>query len=67
MDDGILLQSVEGLEQSPFVANAGEIWESLQSEREEVSRDLLAEGPLCHSCLPERRRRRNQVSHDVSA
>lgn len=43
MDDGILLESVEGLGHSPFVANAGEMWWSLQGEREEVSRELLAE------------------------
>ena len=47
MDDGIFLQSVEGLGHSPFVADAGEIWESLQGEREGLSRELLAGGPLC--------------------
>jgi len=49
MEDGVLLESVEGLGHSPFVANAGEIWWSLQGEREEVSRELLAAGPLSHS------------------
>ena len=49
MDDGILLQSVEGLGHSPFIANAGEVWEVLQGEKEEVCRELLAEGPLFHS------------------
>lgn len=48
MDDGLLLESVEGLGHSQFVANAGEIWWSLQGEREEVSRELLAKGPLSH-------------------
>jgi RNA polymerase-binding transcription factor DksA len=47
MDDGILLQSVEGLGESPFVGTGGEIWELLQGEKEEVSQELLAEGPLC--------------------
>ena len=47
--DGILLQTVEGLGDSPFVGSGGEIWEWLQTEKEEVSRDLLAEGPLCQS------------------
>src|SRR5437764_857988 len=49
MDDGILLESVEGLGHSSFIANAGEIWWSLQGEREEVSRELLAKGRLSHS------------------
>jgi len=48
MMDGILLQTVEGLGDSPFVGTGGEIWEWLQAEKEEVSRDILAEGPLCH-------------------
>jgi DnaK suppressor protein len=47
MDDGILLQSVEGLGESPFVGTGGEIWELLQGEKEEVSQELLAEGLLC--------------------
>ncbi len=46
--DGILLQSVEGLAESPFVATGGEIWEWLQGEKEKVSREILAEGPLRH-------------------
>jgi RNA polymerase-binding transcription factor DksA len=49
MEDGILLATVEGLGHSPFVASAGEIWELLQGEKEEVCRDLLADGPLFHS------------------
>ena|SRR5437762_10329916 len=51
MDDGILLQSVEGLSDSPFVASGGEIWESLQGEKEEVCQQLLAEGPLLHEAV----------------
>lgn len=46
--DGILLESVEGLGDSPFFGNAGELWQLLQAEKEEVCRDLLAEGPLRH-------------------
>jgi RNA polymerase-binding transcription factor DksA len=46
MNDGILLQSVEGLGDSPFVASGGEIWATLQSEKEEICREILAEGPL---------------------
>ena len=45
----ILLESVEGLEHSPFVTEPGEVWERLQAEKEEVSRDLIAEGMLCAS------------------
>ena len=45
--DGILLQTVEGLGDS-FVLTGGEMWERLQAEKEEVSRDILAEGPLRH-------------------
>jgi RNA polymerase-binding transcription factor DksA len=44
--DGILLQSVEGLGHSPFAAEPAEIWERLQEEKEEVSRDLLAQGAI---------------------
>jgi len=43
----ILLESVEGLGDSSLVAGAGEIWESLQTEREEVGRNLLMEATLC--------------------
>ena len=39
--DGMLLQSVEGIGDSPFVGSGGEIWELLQAEKEEVSRDIL--------------------------
>jgi len=46
--DGLLLQTVEGLESNPLAYSAGEIWERLQAEKEEVSRDILAQGPLCH-------------------
>lgn len=49
MDDGLLLQSVEGLDNSPFIGAGGEIWNWLQGLKEEVSQELLAEGPLCQS------------------
>lgn len=45
--DAILLESVEGLGDSPFVASSNEIWESLQAERVSVSQELLSEGQLC--------------------
>jgi RNA polymerase-binding transcription factor DksA len=44
--DGMLLQSVEGIGETPFVGSGGEIWELLQAEKEEVSRDILAGWPL---------------------
>jgi len=44
--DGMLLQSVEGIGEMPLVGSGGEIWELLQAEKEEVSRDILAGGPL---------------------
>ena len=43
----ILLESIEGLGESSFVAGPGEIWESLQTEKEEVGRNLLMEAMLC--------------------
>ena len=50
--DGMLLQSVEGIGDSPFVGTSGEIWEVLQAEKEEVSRDLLAEEPVTNNDEP---------------
>lgn len=44
--DGVLLQTVEALGDSPFLAGAGEMWERLQAEKEEVEREILFEGPL---------------------
>ena len=48
MMDGMLLQTVEGLE-SPPICSGGEVWEWLQGEKEEVARELLAGGPLCQT------------------
>jgi RNA polymerase-binding transcription factor len=44
--DGVLLQSAEALGDSPFVGSAGEMWELLQAEKEEVEHDILFDGPL---------------------
>ena len=44
--DGMLLQTVEGLSDSPFLTTPGQTWELLQAEKEELARGLLAEGPL---------------------
>src|SRR5262245_26031967 len=43
--DGVLLQSAESLV-SPFVAGAGEMWEWLQAEKENVERDILLSGAV---------------------
>lgn len=44
--DGVLLQTVEALGDSPFIAGAGAMWERLQAEKEEVEREILFDGPL---------------------
>ena len=44
LGDGILLQSAEGLANSPLVGTGGGIWQELQAEKDEVCRDL------CLSC-----------------
>ena len=44
--DGVLLQTVEALGGSQFVAGAGEMWELIQAEKEEVEREILFDGPL---------------------
>ena len=50
MMDGMLLQTVEGLGE-PLVPTGCEIWEWLQSEKEEVTREMLSEGPLCDTAV----------------
>jgi DnaK suppressor protein len=49
MEDGLFLQTAEGLRDSSFIGTGGEIWNRLQDLKEEVSQDLLEEGPLCQS------------------
>lgn len=44
--DGMLLQTVEALRDSPFVSPMGQSWELLQAEKEEVSREILSEASL---------------------
>ena len=44
--DVMLLEGVAGPGNSPFGTSPGEVWESLQEEREEVNRELLSEGRL---------------------
>ena len=49
--DGLLLQTVEGLGEFPFVGSAGEMWELLQAEKERVAREILTDGPLSHDLI----------------
>ena len=44
--EGVLLQTVEGLGNCPFVSSAGETWELLQAEKESVAREIMSPGPL---------------------
>jgi|SRR5437867_5262253 len=47
----MLLESVEGLGESPLKANAGEIWGLLEGEKEILCKHLADHGPLCQ-CSP---------------
>jgi RNA polymerase-binding transcription factor DksA len=49
MTDWTLLASVEGLEQTAPSARFGALWETLQGEKEQVCRELLAAGSLLHA------------------
>jgi len=49
--EGLLLQSAEALGDGPFVAGAGEMWERIQAEKEEVERDILFDGPLLRDAV----------------
>ena len=49
MENAVLLRSEEPLSHSPFIGSGCEIWNWLQSLKEEVSLDLLREDPLCQS------------------
>lgn len=48
MSDFSLLESVEGLEGPPPSARAGALWELLQSEKEDVCREIAGAGSLVH-------------------
>jgi len=43
--EGVLLQTVEGLGESLF---PGELWELLQAEKESITHEIIADGPLRH-------------------
>lgn len=49
MQNAVLLPSSQPLDNSPFTGSGGATWNWLQDLKEEVSRDLLAEGPLCQN------------------
>lgn len=49
MQDALLLSRTQPPGNSVFVDSAGETWNWLQNLKEEVSCDLLGEGPLCQS------------------
>lgn len=48
MNDGNLLQSVEGLEASSSSARYGAMWELLQGEKEKVCGEISSAGSLIH-------------------
>lgn len=41
--EGLFLQSAEAFSDSAFVGAAGEVWELLQAEKEQVAREILAD------------------------
>ena len=49
MQNAVLSPSTQTPDSSLFMGNGGETWNWLQNLKEEVSRDLLGEGPLCRS------------------
>ena len=49
--EGLFLQSAESLGDSTFPGYAGEWWELLQTEKEDITRKMVAAGPLFHDHL----------------
>lgn len=49
--EGLLLLSMEGLGELPPAPTAGDIWESLEAEKECVAREFLSAGPPCQRDL----------------
>ncbi|HEU4710077.1 MAG TPA: TraR/DksA family transcriptional regulator [Pyrinomonadaceae bacterium] len=49
MQNAVLQPRKQSPGDSPFAASGGETWNRLQNLKEEVSGDLLGEGPLCRS------------------
>lgn len=48
MMEGVLLESLAGLGELPFPPVAGEWWELLQAEKEDIAREIISDGPLRH-------------------
>ncbi|HYX28032.1 MAG TPA: TraR/DksA family transcriptional regulator [Pyrinomonadaceae bacterium] len=46
--EGVLLESLEGLGESPLGAGTGEWWELLQAEKEDIAKEIISDGPLLH-------------------
>jgi len=51
--EGLLLESLEGLEGNPVVGASAETWEWLQSEKEAVAREILSAGRLSQTAVGE--------------
>ena len=49
MQHALLVPRTQSPGNSLFIGSGGETWNWLQNLKEEVSRDLLGEGPLCRS------------------
>ena len=47
--DGLLLQTIEGLGEPSPAPSPCDIWESLETEKECVAREISSAGPLCLS------------------
>jgi RNA polymerase-binding transcription factor DksA len=47
MMDGLLLQTIEGLGEMSLPGSC-ETWEWLQSQKADITRAILSDGPLCH-------------------
>ena len=49
--EGLFLQTAEGLGESNFPGYAGEWWELIQAEKEDVTHEIVADGPLFHDAV----------------
>jgi len=47
--EGLFLQTVEGLGESTFPGYAGEWWQLLQAEKEDITHKIVADGALVHA------------------
>jgi RNA polymerase-binding transcription factor len=49
--EGLFLQTAEGLGESTFPGYAGEWWELLQAEKEDITHEIVAAGSLFHDAI----------------